>query len=67
MSGFTAPVGGGSVRFTIPNAFDDGEDDLIIEMTAYVAGPRGGRGEQLTLPAEYWAGILPKLAERSVA
>jgi hypothetical protein len=55
--------GGERVQFTFPEAFEDG-GDLIIELRAFAAGPRGGRAEQINIPMEYWNGILPKLAER---
>lgn len=60
-----AERGKGTIRFTIPQAFE-GEDDggLIIEVAAYELGPHGGRGHQLRLPVEYWAGLLPRLGGR---
>lgn len=57
--------GQSSVQFRIQEAFEDG-DDLIIELKAFVAGPRGGRGQQMDLPKDWWNGILPKLAARGV-
>ena len=62
-----ATPGRSAVRFTIPDAFaDNSGDDLVIEMRAFVGGPRGGKGQELSLPADYWTGILKKLAQKGI-
>lgn len=56
-----ATRGTSALRFTIPEAFEDG-GGMIIECRAYEMGSRGGAGEPLKLKREYWKGLLPKLA-----
>lgn len=58
-----APRGRQSLRFSIPEAFEDG-GGLIIECRAFEMGSRGGCGEEVKLSREYWQGLLPKLAAK---
>lgn len=43
--------------------FVDSTDAVIIEVRAYEEGPRGGAGEPVGFPPEYWKGLIGKLPE----
>lgn len=60
-----AVPGNSSVQFVLP-AFKDGSN-LIIEMKAFMEGPRGGKSTQMDLSDEYWTGLIEKLAKVSVS
>lgn len=55
--------GRSALRFTIPDAFEGG-GGMIVECRAFEMGPRGGVGDELQLPDEYWKALLPKLASQ---
>ena len=61
----TATPGRSAVRFSIPEAFEDGTG-LMIECRAFEMGPRGGKGREVTIPPAYWQGLLPKLAAQEI-
>ena len=53
------------VRFRI-EPFTDSDEGVIIEVRAYEEGPRGGAGEPIGFPENYWRGLIDRLTEAPI-